>query len=88
MSCACLDRGRRFRNQAGSGDQDELAQAAGVHPQSDPGKEIAKARCCLSASCAIRRRWPNATKPGKENWLITMGVCTHLGCVPLGAASG
>jgi ubiquinol-cytochrome c reductase iron-sulfur subunit len=28
------------------------------------------------------------TKPGKENWLITMGVCTHLGCVPLGAATG
>lgn len=28
------------------------------------------------------------TKPGKENWLITMGVCTHLGCVPLGAAAG
>jgi ubiquinol-cytochrome c reductase iron-sulfur subunit len=28
------------------------------------------------------------TKPGAENWLITMGVCTHLGCVPLGAASG
>lgn len=28
------------------------------------------------------------TKEGKENWLITMGVCTHLGCVPLGAAEG
>jgi ubiquinol-cytochrome c reductase iron-sulfur subunit len=28
------------------------------------------------------------TKPGKENWLVTMGVCTHLGCVPLGASSG
>jgi ubiquinol-cytochrome c reductase iron-sulfur subunit len=28
------------------------------------------------------------TQPGKENWLITLGVCTHLGCVPLGAASG
>jgi ubiquinol-cytochrome c reductase iron-sulfur subunit len=28
------------------------------------------------------------TKPGKENWLITLGVCTHLGCVPQGAASG
>lgn len=28
------------------------------------------------------------TQPGKENWLITMGVCTHLGCVPLGAAEG
>lgn len=28
------------------------------------------------------------TKPGKEQWLITMGVCTHLGCVPLGASEG
>lgn len=28
------------------------------------------------------------TKAGKENWLITMGVCTHLGCVPLGAGEG
>jgi len=28
------------------------------------------------------------TKEGKQNWLITMGVCTHLGCVPLGAGEG
>ena len=28
------------------------------------------------------------TKPGKAEWLITMGVCTHLGCVPLGAGEG
>jgi ubiquinol-cytochrome c reductase iron-sulfur subunit len=28
------------------------------------------------------------TKPGKANWLITMGVCTHLGCVPLGVGGG
>jgi ubiquinol-cytochrome c reductase iron-sulfur subunit len=28
------------------------------------------------------------TKPGKKNWLITMGVCTHLGCVPLGIGEG
>jgi ubiquinol-cytochrome c reductase iron-sulfur subunit len=28
------------------------------------------------------------TKPGKEAFLITLGVCTHLGCVPLGAAEG
>ena len=28
------------------------------------------------------------TKDGKVQWLITMGVCTHLGCVPLGAAEG
>lgn len=28
------------------------------------------------------------TQPGHKNWLITMGVCTHLGCVPLGAGEG
>jgi ubiquinol-cytochrome c reductase iron-sulfur subunit len=28
------------------------------------------------------------TKPGKAKWLVTMGVCTHLGCVPLGAGEG
>ena len=28
------------------------------------------------------------TKAGQQNWLITMGVCTHLGCVPLGAGEG
>ncbi len=28
------------------------------------------------------------TLEGHRNWLITLGVCTHLGCVPLGAAEG
>jgi len=28
------------------------------------------------------------TKVGHKNWLITLGVCTHLGCVPLGAGEG
>lgn len=27
-------------------------------------------------------------KKGKENWLVMVGVCTHLGCVPVGNASG
>jgi len=28
------------------------------------------------------------TKDGHGDMLVTMGVCTHLGCVPLGAAEG
>ena len=28
------------------------------------------------------------TKAGHHNLLLVMGVCTHLGCVPLGAAEG
>ena len=31
---------------------------------------------------------PSEPKPGKENWLITMGICTHLGCIPLGTGEG
>ena len=28
------------------------------------------------------------TKDGHHDMLVTMGICTHLGCVPLGAAEG
>lgn len=27
-------------------------------------------------------------KSGKDNWLIVSGVCTHLGCIPLGTKEG
>ena len=26
----------------------------------------------------------NRIKPGKENWLVAIGICTHLGCIPKG----
>ncbi len=26
----------------------------------------------------------NRSPKGKENWLIMVGICTHLGCIPLG----
>jgi ubiquinol-cytochrome c reductase iron-sulfur subunit len=26
----------------------------------------------------------NRTKQGKENWLVLIGICTHLGCIPKG----
>lgn len=26
---------------------------------------------------------PNRAAKGKENWLVVVGVCTHLGCVPI-----
>lgn len=28
------------------------------------------------------------TKPGKEKWLVMVGICTHLGCIPKGQGSG
>ncbi|MBB3997911.1 ubiquinol-cytochrome c reductase iron-sulfur subunit [Aureimonas pseudogalii] len=27
---------------------------------------------------------PNRAAPGQEKWLVMVGVCTHLGCIPLG----
>ncbi len=27
-------------------------------------------------------------KPGKSEWLVVVGICTHLGCIPLGNKEG
>ena len=51
-------------------------------------EEIAEANKVSVSSLRDPQTLAERTKPGKENWLITLGVCTHLGCVPLGAASG
>mgnify|MGYP003548225808 CR=1 FL=1 len=50
--------------------------------------EVADAKKAPLGSMRDPQSLADRTKPGKENWLITLGVCTHLGCVPLGAASG
>lgn len=50
--------------------------------------EIAEADKVNVSSLRDPQTLAERTKPGKENWLITMGVCTHLGCVPLGAGEG
>jgi ubiquinol-cytochrome c reductase iron-sulfur subunit len=50
--------------------------------------EIAEANKVDIASLRDPQTLAQRTKPGKENWLITLGVCTHLGCVPLGAGEG
>jgi ubiquinol-cytochrome c reductase iron-sulfur subunit len=51
-------------------------------------EEIAAANKVDPATLRDPATLAERTKPGKENWLITLGVCTHLGCVPLGAAEG
>ena len=51
-------------------------------------KEIAEANAVPVSSLRDPETLAQRTKPGHMNWLITMGVCTHLGCVPLGAGEG
>ena len=51
-------------------------------------KEIGEANAVNISTLRDPQTLAERTKPGKENWLITLGVCTHLGCVPLGAGEG
>jgi ubiquinol-cytochrome c reductase iron-sulfur subunit len=51
-------------------------------------KEIAEANAVPVSSLRDPQSLSERTKPGKENWLIVVGVCTHLGCIPLGTGEG
>jgi ubiquinol-cytochrome c reductase iron-sulfur subunit len=51
-------------------------------------QEIAAANAVPVGELRDPQTLADRTAEGKPQWLITMGVCTHLGCVPLGAAEG
>ena len=51
-------------------------------------QEIAAAKAVPLSELRDPQTLDERTKPGKENGLITLGVCTHLGCVPLGTGEG
>jgi len=51
-------------------------------------KEIAAAKAVPQSELRDPETLEQRTKAGHENWLITLGVCTHLGCIPLGIHEG
>ena len=51
-------------------------------------KEISEADAVPLSELRDPQSLADRTKEGHKQWLITMGVCTHLGCVPLGAGEG
>jgi ubiquinol-cytochrome c reductase iron-sulfur subunit len=51
-------------------------------------KEIAEADAVPVSELRDPQSLEERTVDGKKQWLVTMGVCTHLGCVPLGAGEG
>jgi ubiquinol-cytochrome c reductase iron-sulfur subunit len=50
--------------------------------------EVQQANAVSTAELRDPQSLAERTKEGKNQYLVTMGVCTHLGCVPLGAAEG
>jgi ubiquinol-cytochrome c reductase iron-sulfur subunit len=57
----------------------EAAKAVPLEELKDPVARNANLPADAQASDADR-----SAGEGKENWLVMVGVCTHLGCVPLG----
>ena len=51
-------------------------------------KEIEEANAVPISDLRDAETLADRTQEGHENILVTMGICTHLGCVPLGAAEG
>ena len=51
-------------------------------------KEVAGAKAVSLSELRDPQTLEQRTKAGHENWLITLGVCTHLGCIPLGIHEG
>lgn len=51
-------------------------------------QEIAEANAVDVSALRDPQTLAERTQEGHENWLITLAVCTHLGCIPLGAGEG
>ncbi len=49
-------------------------------------EQIARARADDSAD--LKDPEPDSVRVQREEWLIVIGICTHLGCVPLGQKEG
>lgn len=49
-------------------------------------KEIEAVRAVPDAKLIQPQKDEDRVKEGKEQWLVVLGSCTHLGCVPLGHA--
>ena len=47
-------------------------------------REIEEAKKDDTAALRDPQTDEERTKPGQEKWLVMVGICTHLGCVPLG----
>ncbi len=47
-------------------------------------KEIAEARAVKPGDLNDNQPDKARVKPGHDQWIVLVGICTHLGCIPLG----
>jgi ubiquinol-cytochrome c reductase iron-sulfur subunit len=67
---------------------EEIKKAQAVADQDGKPTEVAKLRDPNARNEALPESAPaddkDRVKAGKENWLVLVGICTHLGCIPKG----
>jgi ubiquinol-cytochrome c reductase iron-sulfur subunit len=63
-------------------------QGKPVYVRNRSQKEIDDANNISLSEMRDPQKDQERTKPGKENWLVVLGVCTHLGCVPMSKQDG
>ncbi len=51
-------------------------------------KEIAEANAVALSDLRDPQTLAERTKEGNAQWLVVIGVCTHIGCVPMGNKEG
>ena len=66
--------------------KDEIAAAAKVEAKDLPDGDARNGG--LPAGTPAPAIDANRVKKGHENWLILVGICTHLGCIPKGQTIG
>jgi len=76
-----------IRHRSGAEIQEAMAEDANVESFPDPdarNENIAAESLATDANRTI----PSPEGEGAGAWIVQMGVCTHLGCVPLGDGAG
>ena len=69
--------------------QEEIDAARDVPITELPDPDARNANISVGAEATdVNRALPAPGDENTEEWLVMMGVCTHLGCVPLGDGAG
>ena len=67
----------------GPGHQGVLARQADLHQPPHQERDRGGAQRQSSRACPIRSPTRTRVKQGHDQWLVLIGICTHLGCIPL-----
>ena len=67
-----------------AGDHGRMARQAGLRPPSHRAGDQGSRGRAAEPSCIDPQTDSARVKAGHDQWLIVIGICTHLGCVPLG----